>query len=909
MLKNNIWHTKENIDLLSLFSVNKSTGLLEDEALKRLKKNGLNTLENKKKVTIFSIFLEQFKSPLIYVLLVALIIVFILGEVVDSFIILAVILINSIIGTVQEGKARNTLEALQTVITSKATVLRGGKIKIIDDKELVPGDIILLKDGDVVSADARIIESNQLRVNESALTGESAPVEKTLDSFNKEEMQIAEQTNMVFRGTYIVSGIAKALVVQTGKNTAIGGIAKKLDTIDGNIPLKKNIAKLSQVLIWIIILFSSAIFIAGVLNQNSISEMFLIVVVLAVSAIPESLPVVVTVVLAAGVWRMSKRNALVKRLQAVETLGQATVLALDKTGTITKNQMMVEKIMCLGESFRVSGDGYNPDGAVYDSEEKVVTPGINETLKLIGKVASFTARARVVFNNENNEWEANMGDPTEASLITLAQKINMPREVMLSKFPLVAEIPFNFEDKHHTAVNKVEDDFLLTTAGSPEVLLKNSTHVWVNGKKEKINDSYRKEIKKIINEASMEGYRLLGMAFEEGVDPDEIKKTGDLPNKLVFLGVVAITDVIRSDVDEAILAAREVGMKVVMITGDHAFTAKSIAKKIGLYNEDKEVMTGDELEKLSDEELDRIIKNINVFARVSPEHKLRIIESFKRNKEIIAMTGDGINDALSLVAADLGVSMGKIGTEVAREASDIILVDDNFDNIRVAVEEGRSIYHTIRTSVLYLLSTNIGELLVVTVAVFLGWPVPLLATQIVWLNMVTDTFLVAALALEPKDHSLLKKRMKKTSEYLVDSLMLSRILLIGIAMTVVTLSLFYLFKNDADLTKAWTITLTTLTICQWYNIWNIRSKDKSIFKTNPFSNKWLVLGSIIALGLHALAIYNPFLQNLLHTTALSVKELVVIFIVATAVLVVEELRKLITNLFDKHKSRVKLKSV
>lgn len=890
------WYAQKVDDLFGAFKTS-PIGLDESEVSRRTETYGKNILQTTKPVTLWSIFIEQFKSPFIYALLAASAIVFFLGETLDGSIIIGIVLINAAIGTFQEGKARNTLAALQNIIKSSATVIRGGDPVVVSDEDLVPGDIILLKDGDIVSADARLFEANDLKVNESSLTGESNAVEKNTSLIDKEDVQTGDQLNMVFRGTYIVSGLGRAIIVQTGKSTAIGGIAQKLDQLNSEVPLKENIRRLAKILMIIVGFFSALIFIVGIMNGNNVIDMFITVVALVVSVIPESLPVVVTLVLATGVWRMSKRNALVKKLQAVEALGQARVIALDKTGTITKNQMVVEKLFFDEKYFEVTGDGYKPKGDVFLDGKKII-PSENDGLKFIGKVSAFTSGAYIAYSEKDKEWQRTMGDPTEAAIVTFAQKIGLPKSDLEKMYPKTMEIPFNYTSKFHTTVNKVEGKNFISTVGSPEVLLDNSTTIWRDGKVQTIRPDDKKKIKLAIDKLSTEGYRIIGLAMATKFSKKLEKH--QLP-ELTFLGLVAIADAIRPDVNQAVDAARDAGMRVVMITGDYAATAKTIALKVGIFREGDRVLSGEEITKIEDIELDKIISEVTVFARVSPEHKLRIIESFQRRGEIVAMTGDGINDALSLTAADLGVAMGKIGTEVAREAADIVLLDDNFDNIRAAVEEGRAIYQTIRKSVLYLLSSNMGELLVITVAVILGWPLPLLAKQIIWLNMVTDTFLVAALSFEPKDPNILKDEFKKPSRYLVDRDMGLRIFLIGVAMTVSSLFMFSIYSDPSDMTKAWTITLTVLTVTQWYNVWNVRSEKKSIFSENPFNNMWLFGGTILAILLHLFAIYAPFMQKILHTTGLSLKEWGIILLISLSVVVVEEIRKFVYRRIERVK--------
>jgi len=884
------WHNETLATIFKKLQTS-SDGIRDIQVDALLETYGENKVPEGKKVTICSIFLQQFISPLIIVLIVSTIIIFLLGEYVDGIIIGIVIVLNAVIGTIQEGKAQNTLRALTKITKGKATVLRGGKTQIIEDTQVVPGDILLLKDGDVVPADARLFEVNELKINESSLTGESNPVMKVNGEIDVEYATPQQLHNMVFRGTHVLSGLGKAVVIATGKETAIGDIASKLELLEGKVPLQENIRNLSLLLIWIILIFSSIIFIAGILNGNGTKEMFTIVVAMAVGVIPESLPVVVTVVLATGVWRMSKRNALVKKLKAVEALGQATVIALDKTGTITKNQMMVEGLWVYGNSFTVHGDGYSPDGYI-SLEGEAVTPDTHNALLHAGRISAFNATAEIIYDTKKKEWKSIMGDPTEAALKVFAQKMGMPKESLLKQYPLDFEIPFSFEEKHHSTLHTVDEKSLLSVTGSPEVVLELATTIFKDGSVVKITEADKKEVSEQIDIYSAQGFRIIGLGFNENPDDVSVRESKDISG-LTFLGFVAITDVIRNDVTQAVQAARDAKMKVVMITGDNVKTAQSIGERIGVFREGDKILEGTAIEKMSADELDIEIQGVTIYARVSPGHKLRIIESYKRIGETIAMTGDGINDALSLVAADLGVAMGKVGTEVAREAADIVLLDDNFDNIRFAVEEGRSIYVTIRKSVLYLMSTNVAELLVIFFAVLFGWSMPMLASHIIWLNMITDSFLVAALAMDPKEPGLLKRKMKKPSKYLMDKLMFIRVSLIGGTMTITTLAMFYYYTVliDVPMEKSWTVTLTVLSVSQWYNVWNIRSTTKSVFSMGQQKNTWLLAGTLCALLLHLVALYTPFMQGILRTTSLSLMEWIVIATVSLSVVVVEEIRK------------------
>lgn len=879
------WYKEKIENIYSAFST-QPEGLTEKEVIEKRKQYGKNTLKESKKISVLILFLQQFKSTFAIILIFASIIIFFLGEYVDGAIILIVILLNAVIGSIQEGKAQNTLASLKSIVKSSATVIRGGEHLNVEDIDLVPGDIIFIKDGDMVSADARLITSNNLDINEASLTGESGVVRKNSHATFTESTVRGDQFNMVFRGTNVMSGFGTAIVVATGSSTAIGAVAEGLGELHKDVPLKKNIRNLSMLILWIVGIFSFLLFVIGVLSGKTVTTMFITVVAVSVSAIPESLPVVVTLVLATGVWRMSKQNALVKRLQAVESLGQANVLAIDKTGTITKNQMTVEKLVIGSREYSVSGSGYEPIGEVMHLGQ-TVSPEVDKGLRYAGYVSAFTAVANIHHNKETNDWERVTGDPTEVALLVFAQKIGMEREMMEEKFPQKSEIPFSLHTKYHSAVNDIGDTNIFTVAGSAEEILKYSDKYFDNEKIVSLDDSNLNSIRRQIEKYSNDGYRLLAMAYAEGVDPNITPES--IP-KLTFLGFFAIRDAIRPEVYDSLKSVRAAGLRPVMITGDHSATAKSIAKTVGIWSEGDFVMTGKDLDTLPEDELMKLLERTSVFARVEPEQKLKIIEAFKKRGDIIAMTGDGVNDALSLVAADLGVSMGKIGTEVAKEASDIVLLDDNFGTIAKAVEEGRNIYSTIQKSVTYLLSTNMGELLVISIAVIFGLPLPLLATQIIWLNMVTDTFLVTALAFDPKDKSLLTEKRIKPTKYIVDKTMAIRIFLIGSVMTIATLLLFIEFIPQG-VAKSTTISLAVLTAFQWFNIFNIRSNTHTLFSKDIFRNAYLWIALFVVIALQLMAIYAPFMQKVLHTTALSLKEWILILSVGLIIIFVEEIRK------------------
>ncbi|OGG78283.1 hypothetical protein A3A36_02955 [Candidatus Kaiserbacteria bacterium RIFCSPLOWO2_01_FULL_52_12b] len=879
------WHA-EDLPIIYRELQTNEAGLHADEATRRLKEDGPNTLPEAKPDGFLIIFLRQFQSPLIYILIAASGAVFFLGEVADGSIILAVLLFNAIVGTIQEGKAQDTLRALKRYVETTATVVRDGVEISIPDYEVVRGDILVLREGEKVPSDARVIVANGLKLDEASLTGESEPVGKTIETIENKNLPVAEQKNMVFKGTNVVTGNGQAAVVTTGVNTVIGTIAKEISAIDTEIPLKANIRHLSRAIIAVVGVISVSLFILGLIKGEKIITIFATVVSLAVSVIPEGLPIVITLVLATGVWRMSKRNALVKKLQAVEALGQARIIAVDKTGTITKNELVVREVWTEGKTFSIGGIGYEPEGTV-SFEDSVVDAANHPELLLLGKMAALGASARVFFSESEKRWRVT-GDPTEAAIRVFGEKVGFKKDDSLREAPLVSEIPFDYRLKYHAAIfGTTEGNNLLVVSGAPEAVLALSTHLRHDGKNHPFGHGNREGIKEVFAEMSNRGLRVVAVAmrekFSESLAPETIQE-------LTFVGFFGMQDILRPEVAQAMERATAAGIRVVMITGDYTLTARAIAKEAGIWREGDELLTGAMIDEMSDDELKVRVGPVSVFARVTPEHKLRIINAYKKRGETVAMTGDGVNDAPSLVAADLGVAMGKIGTEVAKEAADIVLLDDNFGSIISAVEEGRSIYKTIKKVILYLFSTSLGEVLVITVALVLGYPLPLLAAQIIWLNFVTDGFLDVALAMEPKESGLLSGTFERPKKYLVDGLMARRIILMALPMMLGTLFLFQKYA-ETDIVKAWTVSLTVLAVFQWFNAWNCRSESKSFFQMNFFSNTYLLVATVIVISLQMVAVYTPFFQRFLHTTPLGISEWLMIVPIAASIVVVEEIRK------------------
>lgn len=879
------WHTKSGERVLELLEVD-TIGLTSEEANRRLREYGYNTLPEAKPEGAITLFIRQFQNPLIYVLLVACGLVVLLGEFSDAGVILGVLLINALMGSVQEGRAQNTLRALKQYVNTTATVLRDGEERIIQDREVVPGDILLFREGEKIPADARILSVQNLKIDEAAFTGESVPVRKQVEVVTRKKSSVSEQRNMVFKGTHVVLGNGTAVAVGTGTETEMGKIAKEILSIDTEMPLKTSIRKLSHGVIWVVCGVNVILFLLGVLSGESIKDMFTTVVSLSVSVIPEGLPIVLTMVLATGVWRMSKQHVLVKKLQAVEALGQTSVIAVDKTGTITKNEMMAQSIFTGGRQYEIEGVGYEPKGTCL-FEGNSISPVEYPDLVMMGKIASLTASARLMYNTEEKRWHI-AGDPTEAALQVFAKKIGFHEEDREHEFPRVDEIPFEYALKYHASLRTEGHHNLLAVTGAPETVLSLSKKIRTNEGVKALTKKAVEDIEDTIQSFSRKGLRVVACAYRERMKVDILSP--DTVHSLTFAGLVGIRDTLRPEVKRAMEKANSAGIRVVMITGDHKLTATTIAREAGIFREGDRVLIGEEIDSLTDIELERVLASVSVCARVTPEHKMRIIRAYKRRKEIVAMTGDGVNDAPALVAADLGVGMGRIGTEVAKESADIVLLDDDFGSIVSAVEEGRHLYVTIKKVVLYLFSTSVGEVFTIVTALAIGLPIPLLASQIIWLNFVTDGFLDISLAMEPKERDLLKKNAKKSEHRLVDTYMVWRMIIVGAVMCIGTLMLFTPHIGD-DMTKAWTIALTTLAAFQWFNAWNCRHEYNSVFHPRKGMNWYLVGATLIVIMLQFVAVYHPVAQRILHTTALTFTEWIAIIGVASTIIIADEVHK------------------
>lgn len=872
-------------DLIKKLDTNVKNGLTEKEVDSRLQSYGPNELAEPKPQTVFSIFLDQFKSPLIFILLLAAVIVGIAGDWIDAVVIGFILIFNACIATFQEYRAFNILLSLRHFVPSFCTVIRDGKEKVISAKELVPGDVVFLQEGERVPADARLIKSYNVRVDESILTGESEPVNKETGILPK-EIIIFEQKNMVFKGTFFISGTAHALVVFTGINTEIGKIQQAIQAIDTESPLKKEIARLSK---WIFIIssISASIFvISGLFWRAPWLDIFMLAGALFVAVIPEGLPVVLTLVLAAGAYKLAYKKVLIKKLQAVEGLSRVDVIVMDKTGTLTRNEMMVLKLLVDDKEYDVTGKGYIPEGKVLYNDKQIDIKE-NERLVFFAKMAALIDSSVISFDLKSKTYHIK-GEPIEAALGIFAGKIGIDKDEIRKEFTKVYELPFESKTRIQIVGWKKSDKVYFILLGSPESVFNYSKSV---------SNITEDKFQEYLNE----GLRMVALAYKE-VPLKEIEKVKNIDDfvegikkNFNFLALIGIEDAIRQSVAEMVDKAIGSGIMVIIATGDHKQTAAYVGKATGILKEGDRVLTGAELEKLSDVELDKQISNIRVFARVTPEDKLRIIRILQKKGKLVAMVGDGVNDAPSIVASDLGVAMGVKGTEVAQQAADMILLDDSFGSLVRAIELGRHIFYTIRRVVLYLLATNLGEVLVLLFSSIFMFRLPLLPVQILWLNIVTDGFLDLALSTEPQEKDILKyewlKRLQKKG--LIEWSMLIKILYLSSIMFIGSYLVFLFYYDNGS--KAQTMTLLTMAAFQWFNAWNCRSEKYSIFSLGLLSNMWLAGATVLVVVLQFSVIHFLFLQKIFKTVTLNSFDWFLAIIVASSILFIEEIRKFIVR--------------
>ena len=896
------WFNKDISEVEKELQTDINKGLANEQVKERTEKYGLNELQEAKKKSLLQRFLDQFKDFSIIVLIIAAIVSGAVGiaqgeGVTDTIIILIVVVVNAVIGVVQESKAEKSLEALQKLSDHAAKVIRNGSMSVIPAKELVPGDIVVLDTGDYIPADLRIIEAVNLKSQESSLTGESVPVEKSVEKLNDKEIGIGDRVNMLFSSSLVTYGRGKGIAVETGMTTEVGKIAGMINSAEKQeTPLQQKLNKLGKTLGIVALSICVLIFIIGLIQGKEPINMFMTAVSLAVAAIPEGLVAVSTIVLAIGVQKMVKKNAIVKRLPAVETLGSATVICSDKTGTLTQNKMTVEKIFWNNQLKDMS------EVEKIENKDKELTELIYANM-----LCNDTKIA------ENGELA---GDPTETALIDMAFKLDFKQDI-IEKLKRVEEVPFDSDRKLMTTVNQVDNKYVVYTKGGIDELLNRCIDYEINGEKKTDLAEYTKTIRSQNETMAKEALRVLGCAYKEIDHIPSKEEMKDIENNLTFIGMVGMIDPPREEAKKAVEKCKTAGIKTVMITGDHKITATAIAKKLGILENEDEAITGLELEKMSDEELEKNVRHYSVYARVSPEHKVRIVKAWQKNGEIVAMTGDGVNDSPALKTSDIGCAMGIVGTDVAKEAADVILTDDNFATIVSAVEEGRRIYDNILKVIQFLLSSNVGEIVVLLVATLMTPLIGhwfgiadlnhleiLLPIHILWINLVTDSLPALALAFDPANKGIMNRKPLKPSKGVFTKGMVWRVIYQGVMIGGLTLAAFLiglgtttepidgLTLEESKIEVGQTMAFVTLAFSELVHVFNVRNNKESLFKTKVFNNSkliWAILGSA---ALMLVILLVPALRNVFSIPVLPTQNVLELVGLVIAPLIIVELFKL-----------------
>ena len=882
------WYSKTKDQTLIDLETNEQHGLTEEIASERLKQYGFNELATKQKRTLWQRIFAQINDVLVYVLIIAALISAFVGEWADASIIALVVVLNAVIGVVQESKAEQALEALKKMATPKAIVKRNGELKEIPSEHVVPGDIVMLDAGRYIPCDLRLIETANLKVEESALTGESVPVDKDAiyhpSMRSDEQVPLGDQKNMAFMSTLVTYGRGVGVAVETGMNSQIGKIATLLHEADDDMtPLQKSLAQVGKYLGFVAVAICIVMFLIGFLQGRDTLEMFMTAISLAVAAIPEGLPAIVSIVLAIGVQRMIKQNVIIRKLPAVEALGSVTIICSDKTGTLTQNKMTVTHF-------------YSDN--TYDRLESLNVNNDAQRLLLENMVLCNDAS----YNNESQT-----GDPTEIALLVAGTTFNMQKDHLEKIHERVNEVPFDSDRKMMSTVHMYNESYYSMTKGAIDKLLPRCTHIFKNGKIEILTDSDKNQILEAAGSMSQEALRVLSFAFKQ-YDSNDVD-INHLEENLIFIGLVGMIDPPRTEVKDSIKECKKAGIRTVMITGDHKDTAFAIAKELGIAEEISEIMIGTELDNVSDTELASKINHLNVFARVSPEHKVKIVKALRAKGNIVSMTGDGVNDAPSLKQADVGVAMGITGTDVAKGAADVVLTDDNFSSIVKAVEEGRNIYRNIKKSILFLLSCNFGEIIALFLAILLGWATPLRPIHILWVNLITDTLPALSLGVDPEDPDVMKEKPRHAKESLFSG-SVPFLIFNGVIIGLLTLiafiagakfytgdtNLFPLFPERIDddaLLHAQTMAFVVLSFSQLVHSFNLRSRTKSIFSIGIFTNKYLVFSLLIGVLMQVCIISIPPLANIFGVHALTMRDWEFVLLLSIIPLVVNEIIKLV----------------
>ncbi len=880
------WYARPAEALADELLTDLDVGLNVDEAARRRTQEGPNELPEAPPPSLLKLFVAQFSSLIIWVLIGAAIVSGLLEDWIDAAAILAIVFLNGVLGFVQEFRAERSLAALRKMSVATARIVREGKLQSIPARELVRGDVIALEAGDRIPADSRLLYATNFQAQEASLTGESTPVQKHAELLDATEVPLADQRNMVFMGTVAVSGKARGLVVGTGLGTELGRIAAMIRKADeaerAETPLQRRLEQFGYTLLWLALGVVTVVFALGYLRGEPLVAMFLISVSLAVAAVPEGLPAVVTITLALGVTRMAKRHALIRKLPAVETLGSATVICTDKTGTLTKNEMTVTHMVIDGQVFEVSGEGYEPVGTIARKveakakEEREPTvlaqPRPQPEPGLLRFLTAAVLCNGATLQQENGTWRI-IGDPTEGALLAAAAKAGLTKTELEHRAPLEREVPFDAERKMMTIIRRTEQGRTAYSKGAPDVLLKRCTgRVTLDGRTEALDDEHRQRIGEANASLAQQALRVLGVAYRPLGQP--VSSDEEVERELIFLGLLAMKDPLRPEAGEAVRLCRQAGIRTTLITGDHKDTAIAIARELGLHRDDEVALSGSELDGLTDEQLTQRVERISVYARVSAEHKLRIVQAWKCHGAIVAMTGDGVNDAPAIKAADIGVAMGMAGTDVTKEASDMVVTDDNFASITAAVEEGRGIFDNIRKTVHFLLSCNVSEVLVMLFATLLGLPLPLLPIQILWMNLITDGIPALALAVDPKAPDLMRRPPRRPDDRLFDRTHFLSIGGEGLMLALVALSAFSasLFLWHQSVEQARTVAFTVMVVAQLVHAFNSRSDHLSLFQLGITTNRSLIWAFLLSLAVQLAVLTIPVAASIFKVAPLPVED-------------------------------------
>ena len=884
-------HALASPEVLKVLGSDALAGLSPEEAARRLGEHGPNTLPETEHRSLWRVLASQFASPLIYILFVAAAIAFAMGKRGDSIVILVVVIINAVIGAFQEGRAERSMEALRRLSSLKVRVLRGGREEIIEARGLVPGDVVLFAAGDAIGADARLLESAALETAEAALTGESLPVAKNPEPLAA-DTPLAERLNVVYSGTHVAAGRGKGIVVATGLATEVGKIAKLTAAAeDPDTPLELRIAHFGRYLVVAAIALVSVVLSVGLLRGMPFADVFMVAISQMVSMVPEGLPVAMTIALAVGMQRMAGRGAIVRRLAAVETLGSTSVICSDKTGTLTKNEMTVTALWLPGgRDIEITGAGYTPEGKLLEAGREISNTDAH-LRAMLEAVALCNDAQLVPPDKEDSRWRP-LGDPTETALLTLALKGCVELDALRKQCPRRAEIPFDSAAKMMATQHGHGAKGRIVIKGAPEFLLALCGHARRGDTTIPLDETGRRDTEAAGSAMAARALRVLAVAEIPDDTLDDSAGFAQFQGRAVFLGLVGQMDPPRDEVKAAVAECRDAGIRAVMVTGDHKITGLSIARTLGIARDGDIAVDGTELEQMPEQDLRANLDRISVFARVHPAQKLRIVEAFQSQRNVVAMTGDGVNDAPALARADVGVAMGITGTEVAKGAAKIVISDDNFATIVKAVEEGRLVYRNLRKVILYLFATSMAEVLLLLSALFLGYPLPLVAVQILWINIVTEGTVTVNLIMEPPEGDEMKRPPIHQGEPLLNRTMLRRVLLMTPAMTVSAFGFFvWRLSTGAPFALVQTETFTVLAVCQWFNVLNCRSETKSALSLGILKNYWLLGGLLLGNVLHLLVIYTPAMNRIFHTVPIPAADFFLIGAVASLVLWVEEIRK------------------